>query len=167
MQTNSKFTQILLIIIAIVLAIIAIFLVKNNQSNYFTTDSNSDVQEKVIKNNLRTYSNSFGKFSYSNSAKIIPSNNQEVINVGVDGNDQNLETVEFISDMSGMDITPYLDNAQYKKETHGNNTFEVFESIEGKYYKHYVLIDGNKSISIFSQGGDSKYIDLSTVSFTK
>jgi hypothetical protein len=172
---SSKSIQILLGIIAIVLVVIVVLLVRKNSDIY--SEKENQKSEVVITNNpekeLKTseftkYVNNSVSFSYKNGSKIVDSRNiPNVIKFGISENDPSLETVEIIPDMNGADVTPYLDNAQYKKEVYGENTFEVFESTEGDYYKHFVLVKENVAISIVSKNEKSQYIDLSTVSFNK
>jgi hypothetical protein len=178
---SSKSIQILLGIIAIALIAIVVFLVKKNNNSLPTKISDNipaDATSKseninVLQNTEKStefiqYTNSVGSFNYKKSVKVFSlKDSPNIIKIGLSENDPNLETVEFLPDMSGMDVTPYLDNADYKNEVHGNNSFEVFESIEGDYYKHFVLINGNKSISILSKNKEIQYIDLNTVFFNK
>jgi hypothetical protein len=167
---SSKSIQILLSVIIIILIVIMVLLVHKNKNESeitssqditYHTDTNNTVKNDMNTQKLVVFQNDTASFSYKNTAKIIGSGN--IVKVGTSENDSALETVEFLPDMNGMDATPYLDNAQYKKEVHGANTFDVFESTEGNYYKHFVLIKGNKAVSIYSKVAQSAYIDLNTV----
>lgn len=173
---NSKLVIgiLVLIIILLLVGIVGLFS-KQSRMSYQYAKSNQVKSVKVEKNNLglitsennsvgteKIYKSSLGSFSYNGSASIIPNKSIGVINVGKDEKDPYIESIVFISD---ADETPaFYDNADYQSESIGKNNFESFENTEAGY-KHFVLVQGKKAISVTVKAGGPRYVDLGSISF--